>query len=79
MSSYTGIIQLARSPNFETCIAPKIVRSRWPLSCKRCTCNYILINTIFNRDLPSYHSKRLITREIGSRWQNSDSLFTGIN
>ncbi len=25
-----GIIQLARSPNLETCMAPKIVTSTWP-------------------------------------------------
>lgn len=27
----TGIIQLARSPYFETCIAPSIVKLMWPL------------------------------------------------
>lgn len=27
----TGIIQLARSPNFDTCMAPSIVRLMWPL------------------------------------------------
>ncbi len=33
-SIHTGIIQLARSPNWDTCIAPRIVTSRWPLSHK---------------------------------------------
>ncbi len=27
----TGIIQLARSPNLDTCIPPSIVRLMWPL------------------------------------------------
>ena len=31
----TGIIQLARSPYFDTCIAPRIVMSTWPLQKKK--------------------------------------------
>ncbi len=34
-STLTGIIQLARSPFLETCIAPSIVKCTWPLQKKR--------------------------------------------
>ncbi len=74
---HTGIIQLARSPCCETCIAPRTVRSIWPLGgweggLRELTVKLELCFSLSHS--PADHGKGFITGEIGTSRNQSHCL-----